>query len=132
MWFDEKLTFKEHINDKINVAYMMLGLIKHNFKHVTIPTFVVLHKSMVRSHLDCCCSVWTPYRKWDIEALEKVQRRATKMLPALKNLPYKDRLKACNISTLHYRRIRGDMIETYKILTGKYDTLVSPTLRASS
>ena len=50
------------------------------------------------------------------------------MLPALKSLPYKDRLKACNISTLHYRRIRGDKIETYKILTGKYDTLVSPTL----
>ena len=46
------------------------------------------------------------------------------MIPALKSIPYKDRLKACNISTLHYRRIRGDMIETYKILTGKYDTLV--------
>ena len=66
---------------------------------------------MVRSHLDYCCSVWTPYRI-DSEALEKVQKRATKMLPALKNRPYKDRLKACNISTLHYRRIRGDMIET--------------------
>jgi len=74
---------------------------------------------MVRSYLDYCCSVWTPYSKGDIEALEKVQRRATKMLPALKSLPYKGRLKACNISTLHYRRIRGDMIETYKILTGK-------------
>ena len=133
VWFDEKLTFKDHINDKINVAYLMLGLIKRNFKYVTIPTFVMLYKSMVRSHLDYCCSVWTPYRKGDIEALEKVQRRATKMLPALKSLPYKDRLKACNLSTLHYRRIRGDMIETYKILTGKYDTLVSPTLtRASS
>ena len=45
------LTFQEHINDKINVAYMMLGLIKRNFKHVTIPTFVTLYKSMVRSHL---------------------------------------------------------------------------------
>jgi len=73
---------------------------------------------MVRSHLDYCCSVWTPCRKGDVEALEKVQRKATKMLPALKlSLPYKDRLKACNLSTLHYRRIRGDMIETYKILT---------------
>jgi len=71
--------------------------------------------------------------KGDIEASEKVQKRATKMLPALKSLPYKDRLKACNISTLHHRRIHGDMIETYKILTGKYDTLVSPTFtRASS
>jgi len=59
---------------------MMLGLTKRNFKYVTIPTFVMLYKSMVRSHLDLCCSVWTPYRKGDIEALEKVQKRATKML----------------------------------------------------
>ena len=46
-----------------------------------------------------------------------VQKRATKLIPVLKNLPYKDRLKAyyvCNMSTLHYRRVRRDMIETYK------------------
>ena len=69
---------------------------------------------MVRSHLDYCCPVWSPYRKGDIEALEKLQKRATKMYLALKNRPYKDRLKACN-----YRRVRGDMLETYKILSGK-------------
>jgi len=39
---------------------------------------------MVRSHLDYCCPVWSPYRKGDIEALEKVEKRATKMIPALK------------------------------------------------
>ena len=86
---------------------------------------------MVRSHLDYCCPVWSPYSKGDIEALEKVQKRATKMIPALKNLPYKDHLKACNMSTLHYRRVRRVMIETYKILSGKYDTNVVPTLKTS-
>jgi len=76
--------------------------------------------------------VWAPYRKGDIgptEALEKlgkVQKRATKMLPALKNLPYSKRIKACtgNLSTLHYTCIRGDKV-AYKIITGKYDPLVS-------
>jgi len=97
---------------------------------MTIPTFVALHKSMLRSHLDYCCPVWSPYRKRDIEALEKVQKRATKMIPALKNLPYKDRLKACNMSTLHYRLVIGDMIETYKILSGKYDSNV-PNLKTT-
>ena len=91
---------------------------------MSIPTFVALYKSMVRSPLDYCCPVWSPYRKGDIEALEKVQKRATKLIPALKNLPYNDCLKACNMSTLHYRRVRGDMIETLKILHGKYDTNV--------
>jgi len=66
--------------------------------------------------------------KKDIEALEKVQKRATKILPQLKHMNYSDRLKACNLPTLHYRRIRGDMIETYKILTGKYDMETAPSL----
>ena len=48
--FDEKLSFKEHIHAKINKAYMMLGLIKRNFKYLTIPTFIQLYISMVRSH----------------------------------------------------------------------------------
>ena len=74
IWFDAKLSFREHINDKINKAYMMLGLIKRNFKHLTIPTFILLYNSMVRSHLDYCSSVWAPYRKGDIEILEKVQK----------------------------------------------------------
>jgi len=83
---------------------------------------------MVRSHLDYCSSVWNPYHKGDVEVLEKVQKRATKILPELKHLSYYDHLRACNLTMLHYRRIRGDMIETYKIVTGKYDTSVSPKL----
>ena len=58
---------------------MMLGLIiKRNFKHLTIPTFILLYNSMVRSHLDYCSSVWAPYRKGDIEILEKVQKKGNK------------------------------------------------------
>jgi len=75
--------------------------------------------------------VWAPYNKGDIKALEKVQKKATKILPALKRLPFSERLKACQIPTLqglHYRRIRGDMIETYKINTGKYQGCVAPSL----
>ena len=74
----------------------------------------MLYKNMVRSHLDYCSSVWSPYMKKDIEAFEKVQKRATKILPQLKHMYYSDRLKACKLPLLHYRRIRGDMIETYK------------------
>ena len=61
------------------------------------------------------------YRKGDIEALEKVLKIATKNVPALRHLPHNARLKACNLTILHFRRIRSDMIETYKILTGKCD-----------
>jgi len=89
---------------------------------------------MVRSHLDYCSSVWAPYRKGDIEALENVQKRATKILPSLKKLglAYWERLKICQMPTLHYRGIRRDMIETYKIITGKYYACVAPTLPKGS
>jgi len=110
---------------------MMLGLIKRNFKYLTVSTFVLLYKNMVRSHLDYCSSVWSPYRKGDIEALEKVQKKATEILPQLKHKNYTERLKACKLPTLHFRRIRGDMIETYKILSGKYDRSATPTLPIS-
>jgi len=64
-----------------------------------------------------------------IEALEKVQKELPKILPQLKNMMnYSDRLKACKLPTLHYRRIRRDMIETYKIMTGKYDIEIAPSL----
>ena len=57
-----------------------------------------------------------------------MQKKATKILPTLRRLPYSERLKACQIPTLHYGRIRGDMIESYKIITGKYQGCVAPSL----
>ena len=65
---------------------------------------------MVRSHLEFGNCVWSPTRIMDIEKLERMQNRATKMI-------FFDKLKSLNSSTLKYRRARGDMIETYKIIT---------------
>ena len=77
----------EHIHAKINRTSMMLGIIKHNFKNLTVATVVLIYNSTVRSHLDYCSSVWPPYKKGDIiEALEKVQKIATKILTSLKKL----------------------------------------------
>ena len=50
--------------------------LKRNFKYLQLSSFIFLYKNMVRSNLDYCSSVWTPYRKGDIEDLEKVQKRA--------------------------------------------------------
>ena len=61
---------------------------------------------------------WRPYRKKDIDMLERVQRRATKMVPKLRNISYEIRLKECGLTTLETRRLRGDQIEVFKILNG--------------
>jgi len=76
-------------------------------------------------------SVRSPHTKGDIEALENVQKKATKILPQFKNVKHEDRLRACKLLTLYFRHIRGDMIETLKIVTGMYDTVVSPNMTIS-
>jgi hypothetical protein len=118
---DDKLQFAEHIHDKVNKAYRMLGVIKRNFRHMDKDTFVNLYKSLVRSQLEYASSVWSPYKKKYIEEIEKVQKRATKMVIGCKKLSYIDRLKYLDLHTLKMRRWRGDMIEVFKILTRKYD-----------
>ena len=60
--------------------------------------------------------------------LEKVQKRATKLIKDYKSLPYKERLRNLKLPTLKYRRARGDMIQVYKILHGINDSLLSPLL----
>ena len=87
-----------------------------------------MFKGLVRPHLEYAVQVWHPYLKKDMRKLEAVQRRATKQVSDLKNLGYPDRLKRLKLPTLLYRRMRGDMIQTYKILTLKHDREVSDFL----
>ena len=62
--------------------------------------------------------VWSPQYQHDIDALEAVQRRASRMVPVLRHLDYESRLKALHLPTLTYRRLRGDIIDVYKYLHG--------------
>ena len=61
------------------------------------------------------CSVITSNT---VDMLEKIQRRATKLIPGLRDLRYEERLKECGLTTLETRRLRGDQIEVFKILNG--------------
>lgn len=96
-------------------------MLRRTFHHLSKETFIPLYKSLVRTHLDFASPVWSPYKIKQIEKIEGVQRRATKQLPGHQDLSYPERIKALKLPTLSYRRIRGDMIELYKILSGVYD-----------
>jgi len=76
---------------------------------------------MIRSHLEYAQTVWSPFRAKLIEKVELVQKRATKILPGLRQLSYIQRLQKLQLPTLVYRRARGDMIEVFKIVHSYYD-----------
>ena len=88
----------------------------------------MLYKAVVRSHLEYAVSVWNSNHQLLIEKLEHVQKRATKLVIAVKHLKYEEILKQLNLPTVKYRRIRGDMIKVYKIFSGKYDDIVTSWL----
>ena len=83
--------------------------------------FMNLYLVFVRPHLEYCVQVWSPYKKKHIKLIERVQRRATKLVPELKNLEYSERLERLGLTTLEERRVRGDMIQTYKFISRKED-----------
>ena len=60
---DSLLLFDKHISEKVNKAYTMLGIIKRNFTHISRICFVILYKSLVRSHLEYANSVWYPKKQ---------------------------------------------------------------------
>ena len=118
---DEKIQFRDHINDIVSKANQMMGLIRRTFKELTKEVFIPLYKALVRSRLEYGQAIWSPDKLMDIRKIEGVQRRATKQVKGLRNLSYPDRLRALNLPTLSYRRLRGDMIEMYKIMHDHYD-----------
>ena len=99
-----------------------MGAIRRTFKHLDIHTLPLLYKAMVRPILEYGNTAGYPHLIRQANKIEQVQRRATKLIPSLTNLPYEQRLKKLNLPSIAFRQLRGDMIQVYKYLSRKYNT----------
>ena len=109
----------------VKKANKVLGMIKRTFSYIDKTMFTLLYKVFIRPHLEYCQQVWAPYLIKDITLLEDVQRRATRLVPSLEGLTYEERLKELKLYSLEERRIRGDLILMYRIITGDIKVDVS-------
>jgi len=89
---------------------------------------VPLFKALVRPILEYGNAVWCPKLKKHITSIENVQRHFTRCIAGQKNLSYENRLKGLRLPSLAYRRLRGDMIEVFKILHNMYDPKTTRSL----
>jgi len=94
---------KEAAKKEMNV----LRTFKRHVPRTDEPTILILYKAYVRPHLEYCVQEWSPYFKKDIECLEQVQRRATKLINGFTNLSYENHLKRLKLTTLEKRRVKG-------------------------
>ncbi|CAF0904905.1 unnamed protein product [Brachionus calyciflorus] len=98
----------------IHKADFVLGKLKNSFKTWDTRTFKILFTTYVRPILEYGSVAWYPHRKHDIKRIENVQRRATKLVPSIRNKNYSDRLITLGLKTLEDRRLRGDLIQCFK------------------
>ena len=99
-------------------AQKILGYIKRQFTTRKKETILTLYNALVRPQLEYAVQFWSPTLRKDIDRLEKVQARATKLIPSVRHMSYERRLAKLNLYSLEKRRLRGQLIETFKILKG--------------
>jgi hypothetical protein len=122
--FDCQLSFDPHIHRVVSKANQILGMIKRSFTFLDKDTFLKLYKAFVRPHIEYANVIWNPYLKRQSTKIESVQRRATKILNECKSMTYNERLIHLKLYSLKGRRIRGDLIQMYKICNGLDDLSV--------
>ena len=125
---DPELNFDLHIQNQVKKARQLSSLILRTISYKTIDVMLPYYKHLVRPHLEYANTVWYPHLRKHIDAIERVQRNFTKHIIELRDMNYQDRILNLGLPSLEYRRVRGDLIETYKICHKIYDPVSTNNL----
>ena len=122
VYVDNTLKWEENIEKAISKAKKTIGWVTRNVISRDKSVMLNIYKSLIRPHLEYCVQIWSPVAKhgrWStILRIEGVQRQFSRLIEGVGILPYRERLEKLGLTTLLERRMRGDIIETFKILSG--------------
>ena len=100
------LKWQKQTEKSCKTANRVLGFIARNFRYKNKELILPLYKSLGRPHLEHAVQFWSPHLRRDIDKMETIQRRATKMIPEIRNHSYHQRTQELELISLVQRRAR--------------------------
>ena len=120
---DNPLNFHRHCLNVARIAHRKSELFFKAFSCQHHEFYIFTFTTYIRPIVESDTQVWNPHHRCDIDIIKNVQRRFTKFLPGLFNVPYSTRLNTLNLKSLEVRRIMNDLISILKIIRNQVDLL---------